>query len=131
SSAAAAQSDGGENRSTPPVPSPSSATRIAPPPPQIELNAGPALPEITFGANVRVNRDPGTASGPQVEPSVASNPADSLDLVAGFADALNGPVVFDFAPGVARSADGGHTWSLATGGPRLQDPPGFICGSVQ
>jgi hypothetical protein len=87
------------------------------------------LPEVIVGTNVRVNRDPGTASRPQVEPSVASNPTNPLELVAGFADTLNGPVAFDFAPGVSRSADGGQTWSVPTGGPRLPNPPGFIWGS--
>src|SRR5215471_10263179 len=66
---------------------------------------------------------------PKVEPSVASNPADARELVAGFADSLNGPVVFDFAPGVSRSSDGGQNWSVPTGGPRLPDPAGFTWGS--
>src|SRR5437867_402368 len=67
--AAVAQGDSENRRSAYPVPLPSSATRIAPPPPQIDLRLEPALPEITFAANVRVNSDPGTLGRPQVEPS--------------------------------------------------------------
>jgi hypothetical protein len=89
----------------------------------------PASPGITFGANVRVNSDLGTLARAQVEPSVTSNPIDGLELVAGFADSLNDPVAFDFAPGVARSSDGGRSWSIPTGGARLPNPPGFTWGS--
>ena len=111
-----------------PVPSPSSITRILPPAPGSALTAklGPVHADLTF--NVLVNSNPATLTRVQVEPGIASNPADPLKLVAAFADAQNGPV-FDFAPGVARSVDGGITWAAPAGGPVVPNPPGFIWGN--
>jgi len=71
-----------------------------------------------------VNNNPATLLLPQTEPSIASNPADFRQLVAGFADQSNG----DFAPGVSISPDGGVNWSPASGGAGLPDPPGFTWG---
>ena len=109
---------------THPTPPPSSITRIAPSAPGSDADALLSLPQIS---NARVNSNPDTLTRPQVEPSVASKPANPLWLVAGFADALNGPV-FDFAPGVAVSVDGGDSWSAPSGGPILPNPPDFIWG---
>ena len=108
-----------------PVPPPSSITQIVPPsaviaPFTLELG----LPGATPDRNVRVNSNAASLGRAQVEPSVASNPADPLQLVAGFADAID-----DFAPGVARSIDGGQTWSAPAGGAILPDPPGFAWGN--
>jgi hypothetical protein len=50
-------------------------------------------------------------------------------LVAGFIDLLNGPVVFDAAPGVSLSTDGGKSWVSPKTGQTLPDPPGFLWGS--
>ncbi len=111
-----------------PLPPPSTITRVAPPgitplaPKLVE-------PKIAFDTNVRVNANPMTLTQPQVEPSVASNPMNPLQLVAGFADALDDPVVFDFTPGIPRSIDGGRTWSAPIGGAIVPDPPGFQWGS--
>jgi hypothetical protein len=113
-------------QSTFPIPQPSTITRISPPAPVI----GPlAIPEIAPGTNARVNSNPATFSRPQVEPSIASNPQNPLQLVTGFADFQNEPIVNDTAPGVALSADGGKTWAAPLQGPNLPDPPGFTWGS--
>jgi hypothetical protein len=112
------------------IPAPSSITQIAP----SSQIAGPAPRQMRTGVlavtdNTRVNSNPPTLERPQVEPSVASNPSDPTQLVAGFADSQAGPVNFDFAPGVARSTDGSQTWLAPGGGPVLPDPPGFTWGN--
>lgn len=114
-----------------PVPPPSSITQMIPPTLET-LTLKPGISESKPGQtprNVRVNSNPATLGQPQVEPSVASNPVNGHGLVAGFADALNNPIAFDFAPGVARSTNGGRTWFAPKGGATLPDPPGFIWGN--
>ncbi len=89
----------------------------------------------SFAPDVQVNANQSTARLPQVEPSIASDPADARRLVAGFADVQN-PVAeaeeeagaADIAPGVSVSRDGGRTWRVPAGGPVLPDPPGFLWG---
>jgi hypothetical protein len=72
---------------------------------------------------VRINKNQASLSSPQLEPSVASNPTNPLQLVAGFAD-----YVADAEPGTSRSTDGGQTWSVPAGGAILPNPPGFSWG---
>ena len=91
---------------------------------QVPVPPPSSITDIILGPNVRVNSNAASLSRAQVEPSVASNPADPFQLVAGFADAID-----DFAPGVARSTDGGQTWSAPAGGALLPDPPGFAWGN--
>jgi hypothetical protein len=104
-----------------PIPPPSSITQVTPPAP----GGGGAAGDFT--ENARVNSNFLTFSQPQVEPSIANNPNNPSRLVAGFADFQNGPV-FDSAPGVAVSSDGGRTWSAPAGGAVLPNPTGFIWG---
>src|SRR5215216_3577615 len=114
-----------------PVPPPSSITQVIPPVLQT-LDLKPGKSESAHGKiprNARVNSNLATLGQPQVEPSVASKPANGHLLVAGFGDALADPIAFDFAPGVARSTNGGGTWFAPKGGATLPDPPGFIWGN--
>ena len=110
------------------IPPPSSITQISP---SSQIAAPRQSQAKVAGAsgNTRVNSNPATLTRPQVEPSVASNPNDPTELVAGFADGQAGPINFDFAPGVARSTDGSQTWFAPSGGPVLPDPPGFTWGN--
>lgn len=107
------------------VPPPSSVTRIAPARPADAI----AVAAVAGGDDVRVNANAATLSRPQSEPSVASSPRKPRRLVAGYHDALAGPAVYDNAPGVARSADGGLSWMAPAGGATLPPPPGFQWGS--
>lgn len=107
------------------VPLLSSITRIHP----LPLRAEQETLTFSFGTNVRVNANAATLLRPQIEPGVASDPADPLRLVAGFTDFLNGPTFFDSAPGAAISSDGGATWVEPLGGAVLPGPPGFQWGS--
>src|SRR5205814_7109606 len=102
------------------VPPPSSVTQISP---SIQTPEKAVIRRRSL-EDVMVNDNPATLLLPQTEPSIASNPADFRQLVAGFADQSNG----DFAPGVSISGDGGATWSAAPGGAILPDPPGFSWG---
>ena len=115
------------------MPAPSWLTRHSPP---RRALAPPALAATAaFGPDVRVNDDPATTQLGQVEPGIASDPADPRRLVAGYADVQN-PVAgaesdadaADTAPGVSLSRDGARTWRAPTGGPVLPDPPGFAWG---
>lgn len=110
------------------VPPPSSVTQIVPPVPQFRAQSRAALGK-TSGLNRRVNTNPDTLLRPQVEPSAASDPTHPHRLVVGFEDALNDFLAFDFAPGVARSTDGGRTWLAPAGGANLPNPPGFTWGN--
>ena len=111
------------------VPPPSSTTQITPSPPPWFDGLESTTSDLGTGGNARVNANPSTLKRPQVEPSVSSNPANPVQLVAGFADSQNDPVAFDNAPGVSLSADGGKTWVSPNGGPTLPDPPGFLWGN--
>ena len=108
-----------------PIPPPSSITQVTPLAPGGETGGGGAAGDFT--ENARVNSNPATLLRPQVEPGIANNPTNPSRLVAGFADYQNGPV-FDSAPGVAVSSDGGRMWFAPTGGAVLPNPPGFIWG---
>ena len=106
------------------IPPPSSITQVRPPVRGVDP---PTLASMAdFGAcfDVRANRNLVSQNRPQVEPSVASNPANLLQLVAGFADFIN-----DGAPGVSTSTDGGQTWMRPTGGAIVPNPPGFLWGN--
>jgi hypothetical protein len=107
-------------------------TRIAPPgiepmAPVLEVSEGL---QTTFGiTNVLVYSNPATLTRPQLEPSIASNPTNPVQLATGFADFQNDPINFDAAPGVSRSTDSGKTWFAPSGGPDLPNPPGFTWGN--
>src|SRR5262245_19948808 len=102
------------------VPPPSSVTQISP---SIQRPEKAVIRRRSL-EDVMVNNNPATLLLTQTEPSIASNPSDFRQLVAGFADQSNG----DFAPGVSISPDGGGNWSPASGGAVLPDPPGFTWG---
>lgn len=110
------------------MPPPSSITQIVPP---ASFPTGSRVPRTRkpFGPNARVNSHPETLLRPQVEPSITSSPLTNRLLVAGFSDALDDSLASDFAPGIARSENGGFSWSAPSGGPILPDPPGFIWGN--
>jgi hypothetical protein len=108
------------------MPPPSTVTRVSPSP----VSAVSAARQgIVSGDNSQVNTNTATLGRAQTEPSVASNPRRPLELLAGFADSQNDPIALDFAPGVARSIDGGRTWLPSGEGPDLPDPPGFTWGN--
>ena len=112
-----------------PMPPPSSVTRNVPEPPRRAETSIAPQNGLEIEGNARVNVNPVTLTRPQVEPSIASKPTNRFQLVAGFADSLNDPNAFDFAPGIMRSTDGGKIWSVPIQGPKLPNPPGFIWGS--
>src|SRR4051812_18195043 len=103
-----------------PPPKPSlarSAAATARPTPRLSgVNPG-------FTSNARVNQNVASLDGTQVEPSVASNPRNRMEIVAGYADI--GAVE---APGAARSKDGGVSWSAPKSGGIMPDPPGLAWG---
>jgi len=103
-----------------PPPKPSlarSAAATARPTPRLSgVNPG-------FTSNARVNQNVASLDGTQVEPSVASNPRNRMEMVAGYADI--GAVE---APGAARSKDGGVSWSAPKSGGIMPDPPGLAWG---
>ncbi|MCZ6492796.1 MAG: hypothetical protein O6933_01830, partial [Planctomycetota bacterium] len=111
----------------PTIPPPSSITRVAPPSSGGQRHPIGEPPGAC--SNARVNSNPSTFGRPQVEPGVASNPANLLQLVAGFGDYQNSPPAFDAAPGVALSLDGGESWFAPAGGAIVPNPPGFIWGN--
>jgi len=66
---------------------------------------------VTFEADLRLSDQPFTRAVHQREPTIAVNPKDSLNLVAGFFDRL--PSVPDRVCRVTFTRDGGKTWTLA------------------
>lgn len=114
----------------PSIPPPSSITQMSPSSQNFApVSSGSRSVSGATAGNVRVSSNPQTFARPQVEPSVASNPVDPTQLVAGFADLQDDPVNYDSAPGVAISGDSGQTWSAPSGGPTLPNPPGFVWGN--
>ena len=103
------------------VPPPSGAVTFRPPPPR---PAPRPLAPPKFGTNSQVNQGPFVARGPHVEPSIASDPADRLQQVAGYAESIG-----DYAPGVAVTTNGGATWAAPPGGADLPNPPGLTWGN--
>ena len=106
----------GETKSNPPnEPPPSGVTTVDP---KLAGTAGPHanLPTVIgsalgFTVNGLVSANVGSLARPQVEPSVASEPANRNVMVAGYSD-----YVVDVIPGVSRSTNGGKTWAAPTGG---------------
>ena len=106
---------------------------LAPPPPGVSHARSPATsvraaPKLAvnpgFTANVRVNQNAASLEVTQVEPAVASNPRNRMQMVAGYAD-----VVSDAAPAASRSNDGGVSWSAPKSGSIMPDPPGLAWGN--
>ena len=107
------------------MPPPSGVTRFVPDQAQTTPRRSSALATPAgVTPNARVNQDSSSLSQPQVEPSITSNPQNRMMMVSGFADYIS-----DAAPGVARSVDGGASWSAPTGGATLPNPPGLTWGS--
>jgi hypothetical protein len=109
-----------------PIPPPSTVTTIDPASATLRApGAGLSDPAVVpWGLNALVSANLPSLLRPQVEPSVASNPANRYEMVAGYAD-----FVADSAPGISKSLDGGKTWAAPPGGPILGPPPGFLWGN--
>ena len=79
---------------------------------ELESEEGSSKAGVEFGPNIRLS-DEHLAKRliSQTEPTIAVNPGDSRNLVAGFHDLF--PRTQDFVCRIAFISDGGQTWNLA------------------